>query len=85
MRVIEIPYPETLPVVLNLSPDAFEHEAKMALAVKLFELGRLTSGQAARLAGVSRVTFLLECERFGVPSVAWDRDEIEAEFQDDQS
>ena len=40
MRVIEIPYSEALAAVLHLSPAAFEHEAKMALAVKLFELGR---------------------------------------------
>jgi len=56
----------------------------MALAVKLFELGRLTSGQAAQLAGVSRVSFLLEYHRFGVPSVVWDDDEITAELQDAQ-
>ena len=85
MKVIEIPYSEALPASLNLSFEDFEHEAKMALAAKLFELGRLTSGQASHLAGVSRVTFLLACQRFGVPGVAWDRDEIEAEFRDNPS
>ena len=83
MKVIEIPYADALPALLNLSHEDFQQEAKMALAVKLFELGRLTAGQAARLAGVSRVTFLLESRRFGVPSVIWDQDEIRAEFQHD--
>ena len=83
MRVIEIPYSEALAAVLHLSPTAFEHEAKMALAVKLFELGRLTSDNSA-VAGVSRVTFLLECHRFGAPSGVRDHDEIAAEFQDAQ-
>lgn len=82
MRKIAIEYPETIPAALNLSPEAFEQEAKLALAVKLYEIGRLTSGQAARLAGVSRVKFLLECHRFGAASVDWDRAEIYAEFAD---
>lgn len=52
------------------------------MAAKLFELGKVTSGQAAKLAGISRVRFLLECSRMGVPSVYWDPDEIKAEFGD---
>ena len=52
------------------------------LAVKLFELGRLTSGQAAQLAEISRFAFLLSCRRYGAPSVQWDDEELEAEFGD---
>jgi predicted HTH domain antitoxin len=52
------------------------------MAAKLFELGKVTSGQAAKLAGISRVRFLLEYSRMGVPSVYWDQDEIKAEFGD---
>jgi len=82
MRTLEIKYPETIPAVLNLSHETFEQEARFALAVKLYEIGRLTSGQAARLAGVSRVTFLLGCRRYGAASVEWDQTEIDAEFAD---
>ena len=38
----------------------------MAMAVKLFDTGRLTSGQAAELAGIARVHFLYELGRWGV-------------------
>ena len=80
MKTLSIDYPESFLATLNLSPETFEAEARLALAVKLYELGRLTSGQAATLAGVPRATFLLTCPRFGTASVQWDREELEAEF-----
>lgn len=82
MRTIKIEYPETIPAILNLSPEMFEKEAKFALAVKLYEMGRLTSGQGARVAEVSRVEFLLHCTRYGAATVEWDQSEIDAEFAD---
>jgi predicted HTH domain antitoxin len=70
---------------MNSTAEAFEREARIASAMKLFEIGRLSSGQAAQLAGVSRVAFLMLCPQWGVPSVAWDSDEIEAEFRNFKS
>jgi predicted HTH domain antitoxin len=51
--------------------------------MKLFECHRLSSGQAAQLAGVSRAEFLLTCHQWGVSSVNWDEEDLAAEFSDD--
>jgi hypothetical protein len=81
MRAIEIQYPETWTAVSGTSAEAFAQDTRMAAAVKLFEMGRLTSGQAAQLAGISRVAFLLACPNWDVPSVVWDEAEVAAEFK----
>ena len=80
MKNLNIQYSESVLATYNLSKEDFEKEAKMALAVKLYELGCLTSGQAASLAGISRVHFLLSCHEFDSASVQWDREELENEF-----
>ena len=82
MHTLRIPYPESLPALANQSKEEFEQEARLALAYKLYEMGRLTSGQAASLGGVSRVQFLLQSSRFGVTSVIWGAEEIAVEFAD---
>ena len=69
---VVIEYPESLPDALHQTPDQFEHEAKMAMAVKLFEMKRLSSGQAAQLVGIDRVSFLLQLHNYGVAMIDLD-------------
>jgi predicted HTH domain antitoxin len=85
MSVLAIHYDDSLLAALNESHIDFENEARKAMALKLFELGRLTSGQAAQMAGMTRVDFLLECPRYGSPSVVWDEEELTREFGTRQS
>ena len=81
MNVLEIPYADNLPDTAQMSVSEFEHELKMALAAKLFELRRLSSGQAADLAGVSRVYFLRRLAHYKVAVIDWDTDEFAQEIE----
>lgn len=57
MNRLQIDYPERLPDAMQLSASEFEMEAKMAMAAKLYEMGKISSGAAADMVGVSRVFF----------------------------
>jgi len=78
---ILIDYPANLPDVLQITPSAFAAEAKMAMAVKLFEMKRLSSGMAAQLAGVDRVTFLLELHRYSVAMINLDEEDLKSDLE----
>ncbi len=73
---ISIQYPQNWLDVLHVTQKSFEEEAKMAMAVKLFEMKRLSSGMAARLAGVSRKNFLFNLHRYNVPMIDLDENEL---------
>lgn len=78
---LNIEYSQNLPDILQITKKAFEEEAKMAMAVKLFEMKRLSSGMAASLAGIDRVKFLLNLHRFNVPMVDLEEDELLSDMQ----
>jgi predicted HTH domain antitoxin len=79
MTQVTIECSEEILVALGSTPEQFEREAKLALAAKLFEMGRLSSGRAATLAGMDRVTFLMSLHRVGVAALNLDAAEFEHE------
>lgn len=79
MERLVIEYAERLPGALQQTRAEFEQEARMAMAVKLFEMKRLSSGMAARLAGMERVTFLLSLHRYGVPMIDLSEEELQSD------
>ena len=62
---------ETFAFAFLFKPDqilaTITSQAKFLLAAKLYELGRLSSGEAAQLAGKSRVEFLFGLAQIGIP------------------
>lgn len=76
-----IEYPALLPDVLQQTRGEFEQEARMAMAVKLFEMRRLSSGMAAKLAQMERVEFLLSLYRYGVPMIDLTEGELLSDIQ----
>ena len=76
-----IDYPPSLPDALQQTPKQFEREAKMAMAVKLFEMKRISSGIAAKLVGVDRVSFLLSLHHYGVAVIDLDEKELQSDFE----
>jgi predicted HTH domain antitoxin len=65
-RQIVIDVPEKVLLAEKTDEVAFANELRLLAAIKLYELGRLSSGRAAELAGMPRVEFLLTLGRYKV-------------------
>ena len=76
MQQLTIFYPEDLLLSLKESPKEFESEARLLLAVKLYEMGKVTTGMAARLAGTSRIEFIFALNRFNLSPIGIEPGEL---------
>ena len=79
IRRIAIDVPESVLLAEKTDERSFAREVRMLAAVKLYELGRLSSGRAAEFAGMPRVEFLLALERYRVFPLEAELAELERE------
>jgi predicted HTH domain antitoxin len=81
--MLTIDYPEGLEKAVSTTRQELEAQIRLMAALKMFELGKLSSGKAAQLAGISRVEFFEMCGRYQVPIINYFVDEVEAELAQD--
>jgi len=81
MPIITIPCPDSVLISLKETPEQFAKEATKLLAVKLYEMGKLSSGRAAELAGMSRVAFLQSLEKYGATIFDLTKEELARDYQ----
>ncbi len=55
---IQVSFPEELGFALKMQEPEFANEIRRLAIVKLYELGKLSSGKAAQLLGITRLAFL---------------------------
>jgi predicted HTH domain antitoxin len=66
MATIQIELPDEVLLSLKETPASLPKVIRMAAAAKLYEMRKLSSGRAADLAGLSRVSFLQALGQYGV-------------------
>ena len=81
MSIISLEIPEEILISLKETPETIQKELPLLAAIKLFELGKLSSGRAAQLAGMPRVEFLMLLGRYQVSPFALNAEEIEQDIQ----
>ena len=81
MSTFQLNLPAGFEDAVALTPAELERQVRLMAAIKMFELGKLSSGRAAELAGVSRVQFIELCSQYGVPIADYSPEELDSEVE----
>jgi predicted HTH domain antitoxin len=79
-QAVKIEIPEKVLIAEKTDVESFGKELLTLAAVKLYELGRLSSGVAAELAGMSRVEFLLHLSQYKVFPLNAELEKLESDY-----
>ena len=80
---LKIRYPSGFEQAVHMTKSELEHHIRLMAALKMFELGKVSSGKAAELAGMSRIEFLETCGRYRISLFNYPPGEVEEELRRD--
>ena len=83
MQSIVMSLPDDLAASIELTPEELASQVRLMAALKMFEIGKISTGKAAELAGLTRVDFIEACGRYHVSMFNYQPDEVEAELRSD--
>ncbi len=81
MTQVILSVPDQAGIALKLPPESLATELLLAAAMKLYELGRISSGAAAALAGVPKPVFLSKLADYGVVTFRQQGQELKEELE----
>ena len=81
MSQVQLTIPEGFESAVHLTAGELESQIRLMAALKMFELGKISSGKASELAGVSRVEFLELCGRYQIAVTQYAQDDLDREME----
>lgn len=82
MTQLTLDMPESAFAALHQTPKEFAQEMRVAAAVKWYELGRISQGRAAEIAGLTRAAFIDALSRYQVSPFQYTAEELIEELHD---
>ncbi len=80
---IKFKFPRGFELAIHLTKEEFEYHIRLMAALKMFELGKISSGKAGELAEMTRTEFLEICGRYKVSVFNYPAEELENELKED--
>ncbi|MDZ7962733.1 MAG: UPF0175 family protein [Aulosira sp. DedQUE10] len=80
MKTVSIEFPDSVFSALRKNPDEFAQEMRIAAAVKWYEIGEISQGKAAEIAGLNRAKFINILARYQVSPFQYTTQELTEEI-----